>query len=274
MTTTLIKIAVIVTDAGTQVRAAICEQTVSQYAAEMLEGAKFPPIDVFHDGNQFILADGFHRVMSCTRNDFKDIEARIHKGTKSDALRFALKANSTHGLKRSNADKRRSVEMALTEWPSLSDSELSNICAVNRQTVTNIRAEVQPANLACCPRIGADGKTRKIPAPKSKTITPEKAAALMSNVTPANQEPVSSAPSRAETHQSGGEANPPCAEPANTAPAAPSAYSLSQFKVDLTALVDLAIETLSDAHLGHARLDLDIQARRVRDHLSSKKNTH
>ena len=42
-------------DAGTQIRAAIDTQVVSDYAEAMTGGATFPPIVLFHDGNQHYL---------------------------------------------------------------------------------------------------------------------------------------------------------------------------------------------------------------------------
>jgi ParB-like chromosome segregation protein Spo0J len=63
----------------------------------MTNGATFPPIVLFHDGNQHYLADGFHRFMAAQRLAFKDIDADVQPGTKEDALWFALGANRTNG---------------------------------------------------------------------------------------------------------------------------------------------------------------------------------
>lgn len=166
MNTQSIKLSDIVTTRGTQIRAKIDAEAVGEYADAMTDGAKFPPVVVFHDGIDYVLADGFHRVMAASRNGFKDILAEIHKGTKADALKFALGANTTHGIKRTNADKRRSVVLALAQWPKLSDRELAKICAVSDHFVGSVRKEStanesqlkEPAT-----RIGRDGKERKLP---------------------------------------------------------------------------------------------------------------
>jgi hypothetical protein len=174
--TTLLKLAQIITTAGTQIRARIDGETVDQYAEAMQDAAnKFPTVVVFHDGSQYILADGFHRVMAATRNGFLDIEADVRKGTKSDALKFALSANTSHGLRRSNLDKRRSVELALAEWPKLSDRELARICAVSDHFVGDVRP-VSTAIRSQLPstRTGADGKERRMPAHgKATSSAPE-----------------------------------------------------------------------------------------------------
>src|SRR4051812_10700182 len=113
MNGTPLKLELIRTDAGTQSRVCLTDDVVAEYAERMIEGEQFPPVVVFHDGSDFILSDGFHRVMAAIRNQFKDILADVRKGTKLDALKYALGANRANGLRRTNADKRRCVVLAL-----------------------------------------------------------------------------------------------------------------------------------------------------------------
>lgn len=177
MKTTLLKLSEIVTTAGTQVRSCIDTSTVDDYATAMVEGAKFPPVAVFHDGSQYILADGFHRVMAATRNHFEEIEAQVQKGTKSDALKFALKANAEHGLPRTQKDKRRSVVLALAEWPKFSDREIARICAVGNALVGEVRRSesmTQVFESNTCKRVGGDGKEYTVKnKPAQSTEKPE-----------------------------------------------------------------------------------------------------
>jgi hypothetical protein len=163
--TQLIKLALIHCDCGTQSRAAINTDTVKEYAEEMIEGAKFPPAEVFFDGSEYYLADGFHRVMAASRNGFLDFECHVHLGTKSDALLFSLGANARHGLKRTNADKRRSVELALAEWPDWSDRKIADVCAVGNALVGEVRRELFESNSSLGKkfRVGTDGKKRHLP---------------------------------------------------------------------------------------------------------------
>src|ERR1035437_8734024 len=88
-------------------------------------GDRFPPVVVFQNDGEFIMADGFHKFRSARRAKLTHILAEIRKGTRTDALRFALGANHKHGLRRSNLDKRRAVEMALTEFGNLGDHFIS-----------------------------------------------------------------------------------------------------------------------------------------------------
>ena len=89
------------------------------------------------------------------------ILAEVRQGGRKDALRFALGCNQKHGLRRSNADKRRAVEMALTEFGNLSDRLLAQMCGVVVQTVGNIRHQL--SILDSSPRTGRDGRTRAVP---------------------------------------------------------------------------------------------------------------
>ncbi len=54
---------------------------------------------------------------------------------------FSVSANATHGLRRTNADKRRAVETLLNdeEWGNWSDREVARRCGVSHPFVINIR---------------------------------------------------------------------------------------------------------------------------------------
>lgn len=165
-TTKAIKLSLIKLDAGTQSRAAINAEVVADYAERMTEGDKFPAVIVFHDGSDYFLADGFHRVLACERNKFKDVLADVRNGTREDALKFSLGANRSNGLRRTNADKRYAVELALKEFSDLSSNALAKLCGVSHTFVDSVRP--QPATVASCEtRKGADGKTRKMPAKRT-----------------------------------------------------------------------------------------------------------
>lgn len=153
--------------AGTQVRAGLNEATVADYAEALTEGAKFPPVVVFHDGAHHLAADGFHRIHAAMQIGVTEIECDVRPGGKADALRFALGCNAQHGLRRTNADKRHAVTLALREFPMLSDVAISELCLVGRELVAEIRKVqvVDSDNLSPATRIGKDGKVYKLPPP-------------------------------------------------------------------------------------------------------------
>lgn len=147
--------------ADLMVRAAICPETVATYADAMEEGAIFPPLDVFNvRGDGFLLADGWHRLRAAEMISFKLIKCTVHQGTKEDALAFALKANQQHGLRRTNADKRRAVEVAVKMWGNMSSHAVSEMCGVGDDLVEAVRKQLSENDSS--PRVGKDGKTRAI----------------------------------------------------------------------------------------------------------------
>lgn len=105
-------------DGGTQPRSELNQDTVSDYAEAMKAKRAFPPVTVYHDGSAFWLADGFHRVAAAQRAGLAKLAADVREGSRRDAVLFSVGANAAHGLRRTNADKRRAVETLLrdAEW--------------------------------------------------------------------------------------------------------------------------------------------------------------
>ena len=107
-------------DGGTQPRAMLDGAVIAEYAEAMEDGKQFPPVTVFYDGSSYWLADGFHRVNAALQIGRGYVEAQIITGTQRDAVLYSVGANAAHGLRRSNADKRRAVERLLRDdvWRS------------------------------------------------------------------------------------------------------------------------------------------------------------
>jgi uncharacterized ParB-like nuclease family protein len=162
---------------GMQVRARLCEETVKEYAEAMAAGAKFPPVIVFHDGTNYWLADGFHRLEAWKRNGVNSIKAEVKEGNRIDALKFAFGANNSHGLRMSNEDKRNAVKMAYENRKELGlpDVPAANLIAeiVGVGDVfagKQLLLERSWANATA--RTGADGKTRSLPIPPPRPPMP------------------------------------------------------------------------------------------------------
>lgn len=132
------------TDGGTQPRAGLDDKTVADYAEDVKNGTTFPPVVVFHDGSNHWLADGFHRLTAYRVAGKQRIPAEVKAGTLRDAQLYSVGANATHGLRRSRDDKRRAVEMLLTdaEWGQWADREIARRCKVSNTFVGNIRKEL------------------------------------------------------------------------------------------------------------------------------------
>jgi hypothetical protein len=140
----VIELAKIRTDGGTQSRAAINEETVSEYAEAMRRPETvFPPVIVYYDGREYWLADGFHRVEAWREIGRVEVPAEVRQGDRRQAILHSCAANAAHGLRRTNADKRRAVMTLLedAEWSQWSDNKIAKQCAVDHKTVSRIRAE-------------------------------------------------------------------------------------------------------------------------------------
>jgi len=166
-------------DAGTQSRMTIDEAVVAEYADALKSGTNLPPLTVFHNGIAYFLADGFHRYFAHKRNGTVIIDAECEEGTESDARWFASGANALHGLRRTNADKRKAVEMALAERPQMANRAIAEHCHVSDMLVADVRAtlkrqvqELAPEPMTSERRVGRDGKSYTPKTPKTPPPEP------------------------------------------------------------------------------------------------------
>lgn len=142
-------------DPRIQKRAETRADVVDEYADLIARGIELPPVVVFFDGTIYLLADGFHRVEAAHRAQALDIEADIRGGTREDAELFAAASNQSHGLRRTNEDKRRAVESVLRLRPEWSNRKIAEWCGVSDVLVGRVRT----ANgLQSDTRIGRDGR--------------------------------------------------------------------------------------------------------------------
>lgn len=131
-------------DGGTQSRAEMNMTTVEEYAEAMKEGAQFPPVIVIYDGTDHWLGDGFHRHAAAKKAELPEIAAEVRQGTRRDAVLLSVSVNANHGLRRTNADKRRAIETLLRDddWREWSDKEIGRKVSVDNHTVAKVRAEL------------------------------------------------------------------------------------------------------------------------------------
>jgi len=128
-------------DGDTQVRTSLDQQVVDQYAEHMLDGDKFPPVIVFHDGSDYWLADGFHRYFATKANAQESIEAEIKNGTLQDAQLYAYGANSRRGLSMSDDDSRNIITKMLKNpvWGRWTNAEIARHVGVSKMTVGRVK---------------------------------------------------------------------------------------------------------------------------------------
>jgi ParB-like chromosome segregation protein Spo0J len=156
----------------------------------MRDGEQFPPIEVYHDGEQYWIADGWHRFWAANAAGLEEIEAIVHQGGELQALEAGCGANASHGLRRTNADKRYAVEICFERlgYEGKADRVIADLCAVSHTTVARVRKERKGRKSASTgtmcqlneeaggdsepeeeapKRVGKDGKARKAPEKKA-----------------------------------------------------------------------------------------------------------
>lgn len=139
----LLGIDVVRIDGGTQSRAEINHHIVEEYAELIRDGVEFPAVRVYFDGVYYFLADGFHRYHAHRAAKKGAILADVESGTVRDAILYSLGANHEHGLRRTNADKRKAVQSMLDdfEWSDWTTAEIARRCHVSERMVERMREE-------------------------------------------------------------------------------------------------------------------------------------
>lgn len=126
-----------------QPRNGLDEETIEEYAEDIKDGT-FPPIEVVVVDDKMFVVDGFHRVEACRDAKVKQIKAVVRTGSKSLAQWLAASSNRKHGLRRTNADKRRAVKMALQAAPAASLREIAEHCGVSHELVRTVKDPPEP----------------------------------------------------------------------------------------------------------------------------------
>ncbi len=264
---TQIAVSMIRLDGGTQPRATLRQDWVEEYAADMATGATFPPVVVFFDGSDHWLADGYHRTGAAQALGLETIDADVRQGTQRDAILFSVSANSNHGQRRTNEDKRRAVLRLINdpEWSEWSNSEIARRCGVHHERVSKNRPvpKTPPETDTCGnrkyepqPRTFTHPKTgkpttmntanigRRPTAEKEAVAAPAAAAAAagyMANANLAGERPTMDGLRSAVKDAVHATLGPPPARPNPVSPSAPPMEPIGNDWVDWTA----AIETIA-----------------------------
>ena len=148
MKTESLSLGLIRLDGGTQSRLTINHDTVEDYA-EVLRSVPptewpFPPLDVFHDGTDYFMSNGFHRYLGAQDAGRASAPCVVHKVTANDALLFGMTSNDKNGIRRSPADKRANVEWILDNLGKLPQKEIAEKAGVGLRLVSAIIADRKP----------------------------------------------------------------------------------------------------------------------------------
>jgi hypothetical protein len=171
--------ALIRTDGGTQPRAGIDPAHVERLRDAMDAGDVLPPLTVYHDGAEYWLADGFHRLAAHAADEHSEgvVPCDVRQGTRRDAVLYSVGANRGHGLPRSREDTRRAIERLIRdeEWGRWSDREIARQVGCHNETVASARKRLESSDgiRQSATRISGDGRERPAGQPsRSKNDRP------------------------------------------------------------------------------------------------------
>jgi hypothetical protein len=132
-----------------------------------------PPILV--DRRTMRVIDGMHRLMAASLQGREMVEVEFFDGSPADAFLLAVKANTTHGLPLSLADRRAAAVRIISLYPEMSDRALGETAGLAARTVGAIRRRSTDEASQLNARIGRDGKARPLNAVEGRL----RAAALL-----------------------------------------------------------------------------------------------
>lgn len=138
-------------DERAQARVSLDQSVVDEYAEAWQNGASIPNVEAVRvtEGElagKVVVWNGFHRIAAAKKLGVVSIGVDVTTGKLSTAIDLCTSANATHGMRRSNDDKRRAVSMAITLDKQLnrkrSDRQIAQYVGVHNSTVSEIRAEL------------------------------------------------------------------------------------------------------------------------------------
>ncbi len=132
-----------------QCRASERQEAIEDYREVLRESkVKWPfkdPIEIVDVAGRFHVVDGRHRAKACIAEKRQEVRAVIIVGSWEDAVKAAAKANSTHGMPRTAADKRFAVETVYRELGEETPAkQVAKMCMVTERFVYKIRDANKP----------------------------------------------------------------------------------------------------------------------------------
>jgi ParB-like chromosome segregation protein Spo0J len=137
-----------------------------------------PPIVVHRPTMRVI--DGVHRLAAARLVGRDTIAVRFFDGELADAFVLAVRANTSHGMPLSLADRKRAAKRILLTHPHWSARRLVEAVGIAPGTVSELRRKVYGEPKAGETRIGSDGKARPVDATARRHVV---RALIMENPT-------------------------------------------------------------------------------------------
>lgn len=141
------------------------EETVKEYEQIYAESpGRMPPITLVRINGELHLVAGFQRIEAAKQAKRKSIRAIvIDDGDEKIAMKEAIGSNK-HGLKLSNEDKKKAIQMALETFPDFSNVRIAELVGCSESYVRKIKEKENPSgSRSANPNskvTGKDGKTQ------------------------------------------------------------------------------------------------------------------
>jgi DNA-binding transcriptional regulator YiaG len=157
----MVPISAITRDPDLQQRVNLDPSVIAEYSALMLEGAQFPPVALWWDGERYWMSDGFRRISAAEAAGMDSFSALVSAGDRDHALWQSYAANALHGGRRTPEETVRVIMLALSHRRArgLSNVELARHLHVAEATVRRVRSKLSSSNDEDKVRVATRGGT-------------------------------------------------------------------------------------------------------------------
>lgn len=140
-----VKIEDVTVDPAANPRVALNEEHVADLMAAYTAEEDVPPPLCYEVGDDLKLSEGFHRWEALRRLKRIRLTVQVVTGTEDEWAAHTFGSNKGHGLKRTNPDKRRCVELFLNRFPRWADTRIADAAGVSNNFVGDVRKQYSNA---------------------------------------------------------------------------------------------------------------------------------
>ena len=132
--------------------------------------SRLPPIIVHRQTMRVI--DGMHRIRAAKLKGQDSIAVQFFEGSDADAFVLAVKANVSHGMPLSLADRRAAAARIIESHPYWADRMIAQVTGLAARTVAEIRRRSEEPGTADA-RLGRDGRFRPVNGSTGRVVASE-----------------------------------------------------------------------------------------------------
>lgn len=132
---------------------------------------ELPPITVHRESMRVV--DGMHRLRAALSRGRKRIAVTYVHGSESESFVLAVRANISHGLPLSLADRTAAATRIMNDHAEWSDRKIAEVTGLAHQTIGEIRRRASGESDQLHARIGRDGKLRPVNSARARKFAAE-----------------------------------------------------------------------------------------------------